>query len=129
MPPAVATSASDTPLATTGKPMPPAAAMSRNARMMPMTVPSRPTNGAIAPIVPSAHRRRRIHRPSRWRSRSAALCTDSPGVESLEIAASITSATGESLRSQSARAPPRSPRYRAFVVSAPSARAFSTRPR
>src|SRR5688500_3005382 len=49
-PPAVVSSASAIPAETDAIP-PPDLAMPSNARMMPMTVPNRPTNGAVAPMV------------------------------------------------------------------------------
>ena len=49
-PPAVVRSASAIPAETEAIP-PPDLAMPSNARMMPMTVPNRPTNGAVAPMV------------------------------------------------------------------------------
>src|SRR6266508_1667835 len=72
MPPAVVTSASEIPAATTANPPWPLSAICRNACMMPTTVPKRPTNGAVAPTVPRIHRFRRSLRLSCWRSRSTA---------------------------------------------------------
>ena len=48
----VAMSASEMPAATTANPPEPVAAMFSNARTIPMTVPSRPMNGARLPMVP-----------------------------------------------------------------------------
>ena len=97
--------------------------MSRNDRMIPRTVPKRPTNGASAPIVPTAHRRRFMRSAKRCRSRSAARFTDWPGRFSLLSAAMKISATGEELRSHTVRAACRSPWYNAFPTSALRSRA------
>ena len=60
MPIAVATSASPTSLIRPAVTLPAASFSSANARMMPMTVPSRPMNGALAPSVPRNASRRSI---------------------------------------------------------------------
>ena len=52
-PSAVSTSASEIPAETAPRPPEPVAAMPWNAVMMPTTVPSSPTNGAVAPMVAS----------------------------------------------------------------------------
>src|SRR5438552_2869250 len=69
-PPAVATSASEMPAATTAKPPEPVAAMWSHARIMPTTVPTRPTHGAKLPILPSTQTYPRSPRT---------LCRSSPG--------------------------------------------------
>ena len=53
-PSAVSTSASAIPAETAPRPPEPVAAMPWNAVMMPTTVPSSPTNGAVDPMVASA---------------------------------------------------------------------------
>ena len=45
------------------------------ALIMPTTVPNRPTNGAVAPIVASIHCRVRSSWTTRWRSRWTAVPT------------------------------------------------------
>ena len=59
-PKAVVTSASAMPAETEPRPPEPVAAMAWKAVMMPATVPSRPTNGAVEPMVASEPRPRRM---------------------------------------------------------------------
>ena len=59
-------SASPTPPATASMPPPPVAAMPMNELVMPIVVPRRPTNGAVAPMVASAER---------WRFNSEAMAS------------------------------------------------------
>ena len=79
MPRAVAISASEmwpetTPMPASW-PLVSARCRSRKASMMPTTVPNRPTNGAVAPIVPGIHSRDLSPVAMRTRSRCTALAT------------------------------------------------------
>ena len=82
MPAAVATSASEMPVITAAVPPVPPASTSRprslKDRMMPATVPNRPTNGVVAPMVARIHRLRRSLSPTWARSRSTAASTPPP---------------------------------------------------
>ena len=72
MPAAVVISASEMPLATTANPPAPAPAIERNDLRMPHTVPKRPTNGSVAPMVASIHIGPRISWTTSRRARSMA---------------------------------------------------------
>ena len=88
-PSAVVMSASAIPVDTAAIPPEPVMAMPRNALMMPMTVPKRPMNGAVVPIVARPERpffmSAVVISASRSRARSAASIGSWPGVSAVPL--------------------------------------------
>ena len=135
MPTAVATSASEMPVITAAVPPVPPPDTSRprslKERMMPATVPNRPTKGVIEPMVAKSHRLRRSRSPTWARSRSTAASTPShvPRLRSTRSKpARKMSATAAFERSVALRAAPMSPRSRCLWTVSLSERDCSLAP-
>ncbi len=111
MPAAVVTSASAMPGPTTSMPAWWVAPISLNARKMPHTVPNRPTNGAVAPMVAKSHSCPLSVSATRCRSRSTAA-SSAPSDERpwRSKPTRKNSAASDELRSQAARASATAPR-------------------
>ncbi|CAM4383402.1 hypothetical protein COSO111634_38385 [Corallococcus soli] len=136
MPTAVATSASEMPAITAAEPpVPPASTStprSLKERMMPATVPKRPTKGVVEPMVASSHRLRRSLRPTWARSRSTADSMPLPPLARLRSQRSKParkmSAATASERSAAVRAAATSPRSRCLLTISPRLRERSLTP-
>ena len=128
-PSAVAISASEMPFATTPKPAEPAPAMSEKARMMPITVPKRPTKGASEPVVPMIQIPRRSSAPISARRVANTRSRSSIATFRQRSPSSNSSAIGSFEPSQSCVAVSPSRRTIASITALDSSRDFPSRPR
>ncbi len=133
MPAAVATSDSEMPVITVaGPPVPPASTSSPRSlkdRMMPATVPKRPTKGVIAPMVPRIQKPRFMRKSDSLSARSTTASRVGPVVREARSnpARKISAATALE-RSAAERAAARSPFNRWRPIVWPSALAWALTP-